>query len=114
MVNGSTRKIVVIKNVPSNIIEEAILILKNDSPAHKHDTNVDLGKKKNKKENDYLLKEAEEIINEYIKEYKTKYASGHTFGKHSFLKNKLITNTAINTVLIGSIILLLFIIMRVV
>jgi len=67
------RKVVVIKNIPSNYIEEAIFILRADENAE-----AGLLKKKSlisektMKDGDYLIKEAQNIINNYIKECEEK------------------------------------------
>jgi hypothetical protein len=70
MVLGKTRKIVVIKNIPSNIIEEAILILKSEHDPKDVKDYKGVMKTKKVKSNDYLVKEAEYIINNYVKESK--------------------------------------------
>lgn len=70
MVRGIPRKIVIIRDIPSNMIEEAILILKNETD----DKGVVTPQKKgavqagNSLPDDRLLKEAEAIINNYIRE----------------------------------------------
>jgi hypothetical protein len=76
MVAGNTKKIIVIKNISSNLIEEAILILRNEPGAHvqnkaeKQDANKAEKSDTNKSgiRNDFILKEAENIINQYIRE----------------------------------------------
>jgi hypothetical protein len=64
MVAGDTKKIVVIKDIPSDLVEEAILILRNETD--------DIRNEKNNKrpKDDFILKEAEAIIDRYIKENK--------------------------------------------
>lgn len=117
MVNGISKKIVVIKNVPSNIIEEAILILKND-PEKTGGTNLklDLSKKRTKWKNEYLLKEAEDIISDYIKQHNVKGVESFVKDKKVKLKqkNSLMTNLVINSALTGSILLLFYILIRIV
>ena len=64
------KNMVVLKNLPSNIVEEAFVVLK----ANKKIKNLERvdGSKKNlskdssKKESDYMLKEAEMIVSNYI------------------------------------------------
>jgi hypothetical protein len=72
----NVRRVVVIKNVASNYIEEAIFILRNDTNTN---TNTDLAKKNksiyskfnnDNNDKDYLIKEAKSIINNYIEECK--------------------------------------------
>jgi hypothetical protein len=76
MVAGNTKKIIVIKNISSNLIEEAILILRNEPGVHVHNTAEKKDANKAEKQdtnksgirNDFILKEAENIINQYIRE----------------------------------------------
>lgn len=68
MQDGQMKNMVVLKNLPSNIIEEAIIILK----ANKKVKKVEYSKKnefKNKllgQEDSYIVKEAEMIIENYL------------------------------------------------
>ena len=113
MASGIPKRIVVIKDIPSNFIEEAILILKSD-PA----SNVEKGKgtsRRKKIDEDYLVKEAELIVNSYIKESKLDIGPKNTARlKFDMPKNKNKLNTIINLALFGSIALLIFIITRVI
>jgi len=68
------KNMVVLKNLPSNMIEEAFVVLKNNVKIHKTEAvdkikgkqNIE-GKVNNKsKNNEYVIKEAELIISEYI------------------------------------------------
>ncbi len=66
------KNMIVLKNLPSNMIEEAFVVLKNNVKLHKTEA-VDKvnGKVENKvenkfKNNEYVIKEAELIVNEYI------------------------------------------------
>lgn len=67
------KNMVVLKNLPSNMIEEAFVVLKNNVKIHKIET-VDKIKGKQKIEtkgtklnnNEYVIKEAELIISEYM------------------------------------------------
>ncbi len=66
------KNIVVLKNLPSNLVEEAIVILKCDKKRteciKKHIKNNSLQKdiKTMDKPNDYIVKEAEMVISNYI------------------------------------------------
>ena len=70
MNQGNLKNMVVLKNLPSNIVEEAIVILKsNNKVKHikkkkKNRSKINLEKKK--KEKDYLIKEAEILVSNYI------------------------------------------------
>lgn len=70
MENNNMKNIVVLKDLPSNIVEEAIIILKQNQKIK----NVKLVEKKQEKKNeerkrhhkDYVIKEAEMLVNNYI------------------------------------------------
>jgi len=72
MVAGDMKKIVVIKDISSDLIEEAILILRNeaDNSIRNETDNVRRGTNNKGLRNDFILKEAEAIIDRYIKENK--------------------------------------------
>lgn len=55
MIYGKSRQVVVIRDVKSDFIEQAILIVKSDVP-----------QKEYYKESDDIVKEAQKIINEYV------------------------------------------------
>ncbi|MCX8131226.1 MAG: hypothetical protein N3I35_14150 [Clostridia bacterium] len=112
MFSGSSKRVVVIKDIHSNLIEEAILILKSDPESgnsrRKHDAHRNV-----KKNNDFLLKEAELIINNYIRDNKLDMINGRDMKKKlPPQKNKRTTGMMINAVLVGSIALLLFLVSR--
>lgn len=66
----SMKNIVVLKDLPSNMIEEAIVILKPnikiEKVRNKKKENVKVGAKGKDNSDDYIIKEAEEIISRYI------------------------------------------------
>jgi hypothetical protein len=114
MFGGNTKRIVVIKDIPSNLIEEAIFILRHEPAESKaNKPMLDLVHKNRKKEADYLLKEAEMILNHYISDQKTEGGPNIITGiKLHTAKSKLTANTIINITLVGSIAFLIFIISR--
>ena len=64
------KNMIILKNVPSNLVEEAIVILKN-SAKMKNLQKIENNKKNNKENiekrgSDYVLKEAEMIVSRYI------------------------------------------------
>ena len=70
MQGNNLKNIVVLKNLPSNIIEEAIVILKSNKYAKKFqmiekNNNKELEQKESKG-NDYIIKEAEALLSSYI------------------------------------------------
>lgn len=83
------KNIVVLRNLPSNIMEEAIFILKSNKYAKKLEIiekNSKLDNKNNKeKDNDYIIKEAEMIVSNYV----TKIENNKTLEKpNKTLKQK--------------------------
>ena len=74
METSKLKNMVVLKSVPSNIIEEAIIVLKKNikvkeleiqNQINQDKTKKELPNKSSNKEN-YIIKEAEMIINQYI------------------------------------------------
>ncbi|MGE5474021.1 MAG: hypothetical protein ACM3UU_07345 [Ignavibacteriales bacterium] len=64
MTRSCSRKIVVLRDIPSNMIEEAILVLKSDGYSDNRNENE---KNDVEKKRDFLIiKEAEAIISNYI------------------------------------------------
>lgn len=76
---SNMKNIVVLKNLPSNIVEEAFVVIKPKIKI-KHfeyaEKNSSTRKIERCKENDYILKEAELIINNYSKVYDNKNKRG--------------------------------------
>lgn len=65
------RNIVILKGLPSNLIDEAFIILKQNQKIRKleHIDNKNFSDEKNVEEdNDYIVKEAEFLISNYIEE----------------------------------------------
>ena len=64
---NNIKNIVVLKNLPSNIVDEAIVVLKNNEII-KNKELVENGqnKKVKNKNKDYIVKEAENVITSYI------------------------------------------------
>lgn len=66
------KNIVVLKDLPSNMVEEAIVILKPNiklkdiSKEEKKKENVTIGAKNSKGSKEYIIKEAEEVVSQYI------------------------------------------------
>ncbi len=114
MVLGKTKRIVVIKDISSNVIEEAILILRTDPDSKEgKDGKKTLGGGKSRSK-DYLLKEAQLIINDYIKESKLIAGPGIElkFREEMSSRKKFLVSMAINLALMGSIALLVFIVSK--
>ncbi len=70
METGKLKNMVVLKNLPSNIIDEAIIVLKSNKKI-KNFQKVEKNKKiesneNQKKDKEYILKEAEMLVNSFI------------------------------------------------
>ena len=102
MESSDMKNMVVLKNLPSNMIEEAIIIFK-ESQKVKQKELIDKGKKINSveiksKSRDYILKEAEMLVTDYINkiENKTKLQSNtNIIEKYKKLKTYSIVSTII-------------------
>lgn len=74
------KNMVVLRNLPSNMIEEAFVVLKNNVKIHKTQTidkikgkqKIEESSNNNFKNNEYVIKEAEFIISEYMDEINKK------------------------------------------
>lgn len=104
MNQSNFKNMVVLKNLPSNIVEEAIVILKTNKKVKKLEKieknrmvdNTD----NNRKENDYILKEAEMLISNYISDLEEKKDEKKRENQKINLKYKRIKNYAYVTSLI--------------
>jgi hypothetical protein len=113
MLSESSKRIVVIKNIPSNFIEEAILILKNDPSLPNNVKEKTEIQSACNKSDDHILKEAQMIISDYMKESKLQaYERRGTSKKAKHQGNKHRKNVIINIILMGSIAFLVFILSR--
>ena len=76
METSKMKNMVVLKNLPSNLVEEAIVILKSSKKVkklEKIEKNAKVTKSENvRKEKDYILKEAEMLISSYISKLEDK------------------------------------------
>ena len=69
------KNMVVLKNLPSNLIEEAFVVLKDNVKVHKEElagNKKGENKEKVKNNKDYVIKEAENIVSEYISKIERK------------------------------------------
>ena len=76
METSDMKNMVVLKNLPSNMVEEAIIIFKETQKVKQKEL-IDKGKTANSnqlqlKSKDYILKEAEMLVADYIKEIEKK------------------------------------------
>ena len=64
MSQSGVKNMMILKNLPSNIVEEAIIILKNNNKVKQNEKieSNKIDKESKKTENDYILKEAEMLV----------------------------------------------------
>lgn len=65
------KNMVVLKNLPSNLIEEAFVVLKDNVKVHKEEISKSSNQIKTK-DKDYVIKEAELIVSEYVEKIEVK------------------------------------------
>ena len=103
---SNLKNMVVLKNLPSNIVDEAIIILKNSKKIKKLEkvkNNKTTNKKKSQTtQKDNILKEAEMLVNSYVskienKEYK-KFADNKMQQKYKKIKKYSIITTIIGVI----------------
>jgi len=107
MSQGNLKNMVVLKNLPSNIVEEAFVILKSNKKVKQVEKIEKTKLKKNSdnenKEKDYIIKEAEMLVSNYITTLEQKKKDRNINNKKINQKYKKVKNYAI----ISSIIILL-------
>ena len=116
MDTSSLKNIVVLKDLPSNIVEEAIVVLKENQKIQKLEL-IDKSKKQNKeqmpiktetekntKSKDYIVKEAQMLISDYISKIENK----NKLETQSFqtLKKKYKKLKTVNHILVGGLIII--------
>lgn len=94
------KNMVVLKNLPSNIVDEAIIVLKTSKKVKKLQK-IEQNKKKQssdntKRDKDYILKEAEMLVNNYISKIEKDDSKG-IFKKESNEKYNKLKKYAIAT-----------------
>ncbi len=87
METSNMKNMVVLKNLPSNLVEEAIVILKSSKKVRKLqkiEKNQKIEKDDNeKKGKDYILKEAEMLISSYISKLEENHDEKHKAQKNN-------------------------------
>ena len=102
METSDMKNMVVLKNLPSNIVEEAIIIFKETQKVKQREF-IEKGNKSScseiqPKSRDYILKEAEMLVNDYIKKIenqKNKKYKPDLFSKYKVLRRYSITLTIV-------------------
>ena len=103
MESSDMKNMVVIKNLPSNMVEEAIIIFK-ETQKVKQKEFIDKGKNVNStevqsKSRDYILKEAEMLVTDYIKKIENKKSTNNR--DIMFKYKKLKKYSLISTILLA-------------
>ena len=103
MQSSDMKNMVVLKNLPSNMVEEAIIIFKENQKVRQKEL-VDKSKKVNfsecqTKSKDYILKEAEMLVTDYINKIENKKKS-ESIRKDLINNKKLMYYSIIATVLL--------------
>lgn len=112
MYYGKSKRIIVIRDIHSNLFEEAILVLKEDRDQEQDRNKKDNSDKVNNIKSDYILREAEQIINNYIRENKVKFTPPKK--KEILTKNqKFMKNLIINSALLGSIVAVALLLLKI-
>ena len=100
---SNLKNMVVLKNLPSNIVDEAIIVLKTNKKVRKlqkvEKNSKSVNKNESKKDKDYILREAEMLVNNYISKIETKerkdFINKNLKEKYKKLKNYAIASTVI-------------------
>lgn len=110
MESSNMKNMVVIKNFPSNMVEEAIIIFKENQKVHERElveknNNVNFNENKSKTK-EFILKEAEMIITDYINKIEEKkYIPKDNKNKMLHYKRLKIYSIIVTAILISSIII---------
>ena len=100
MQSSDMKNMVVLKNLPSNMVEEAIIIFKETQKVKQKEL-IDKGKKVNStemqsKSREYILKEAEMLVTDYINKIENKKKLSNNkdiINKYEKLRKYSITST---------------------
>lgn len=111
MFYGKSKRVIVIKDIHSNLFEEAILVLKEDGGQDKEKNKDQYPDKVSDCKNDFILKEAEQVINNYIKNNKNTLPPVKRKAKKT-VNSKFLKNLIINSALVGSIAAVLFLLFK--
>ena len=113
METSKLKNMVVLRNLPSNLVDEAIIVLKSNKKIkklEKIEKNRGTSLEKTKKDKEYILKEAEMIVNEYMSKIESKDKK-EIFNKEAKIKYKKLRKYAIVTTVICAIQTILLIVL---
>ena len=88
MENNSLKNIVVLKNLPSNIVEEAIVVLKENKTKTQTKSKAQEVKPKQK---EYILKEAEMVVTNYLSNMENKKCKNNKKIERNYKRLKIIS-----------------------
>jgi hypothetical protein len=111
MFYGKSKRVIVIKDIHSNLFEEAILVLKEDREQEQEKRKAGYENKIDNDKNEFILKEAESIINNYIKQNKHTLPPVKKRDK-KLTDSRFIKNLIINSALFGSIAVVIFLLIK--
>ena len=113
METSKLKNMLVLRNLPSNLVDEAIIVLKSNKKIkklEKIEKNRGTSLEKTKKDKEYILKEAEMIVNEYMSKIENKDKK-EIFNKEAKIKYKKLRKYAIVTTIICAIQTILLIVL---
>lgn len=110
MFYGKSKRIIIIKDIHSNLFEEAILVLKEENDSDEGKENSSNMDKQNSNKSDFILKEAELIINNYIKDNKALFNSSHVQKGNE--NKRFMKNLLINSALLGSVAAVIYLVVE--
>ena len=113
METSKLKNMVVLRNLPSNLVDEAIIVLKSNKKIkklEKIEKNRGTSLEKTKKDKEYILKEAEMIVNEYMSKIENKDKK-EIFNKEAKIKYKKLRKYAIVTTILCAIQTILLIVL---
>ncbi len=121
MFYGKEKKVIVLRDIHSNLFEEAILVMKQDAQSGDNEKKQQI-EKSSVYNNKFILREAEAIINNYVKENKSNLATApkekqkSAYKKHlkrKFNESRFVKILIINSALIGSIAAIAYILIEI-
>lgn len=121
MFYGKEKRVIVLRDIHSNLFEEAILVMKEDVQNGDGKLKTPQIEGSSGGSSNFILKEAETIINNYVRENKGNLATvpkerkktKNTTAKRKFNESRFMKILIINSALIGSIAAVAFILIKI-
>ena len=104
MEKNQMRNIIILKNLPSNLVEEAIVVIKSGKVAKRLEyiDKKTSSKEKSNRQSDYIFREAEMVVSNYIKSIEKREKKNLEKNKEKIYKNVKIYAIFVTIVLIIS------------